>query len=68
MRSNIFYEKFNDFSSHIEKNVCFFKFSHRFSSNYKFENANIFHFLSSMWSESGLQLFQANFKKVILEK
>ena len=33
------------------KNVYLFNFSHCFCSNYKFENANMIHFSSSMWSE-----------------
>ena len=42
MRNNSFYEKV----------LKFFNFSHRFCSNYKLENTNIFHFSSSIWSES----------------
>ena len=47
------------------KNKYFFNFSHCFCSSYKFGNANMLHFSSSMWFGS-FDCF--NFRKIILEK
>ena len=44
-------EVLTTFLATLKKGVLF-QFSHHFCSNYKFENRNIFHFSSSIWSES----------------
>ena len=50
MRNNIFYKTFLNLSHFTSQIQNFFNFSDSFCSNHTFENANMFHFLSPMWS------------------